>query len=401
MKISWRNQMLHKLSAPARVLAFLMGMAIALAPVVPLRAQQQPPQQQGQQQQAPPEAGGPQVDVGPMALPTKKEEPPPEKKPEVKNPAGMPEYSLRVDVPLVTVPVLVTTKDGQFIPGLKKENFRVLEDGVPQRVATMSQTQDAPITAVLLVEFASTWYQFNYDALNASYTFASSLKPNDWIAVIAFDMKPHMLTDFTQDKSAVYGALNQMQVPGFSEINTWDALYDTLDRVEGVEGRKYVILVGTGLDTFSKIHYDQMLKKVKNSHNITIFTVSTGRLLREWISDMASVSPSMRMSVANLNYLQAENAMNTFARMTGGHTYYPRFEAEMPEIFRDIAECVRNQYNLAYKPSNAKQDGTWRKLKVELVDENGQPLKVRNQKGKDVKYEVMARDGYNAKHSVE
>ena len=394
-------QVRKKLSAPAQAFAVVLVMAIALAPVVPLLAQQQPPQQQGQQQQQAPEAGGPQGDVGPLALPKKKEEPPPEKKPEVKNPPGMPEYSLRVDVPLVTVPVLVTTKDGQFIPGLKKENFRVLEDGVPQRVTNMTQAQDAPITAVLLVEFASTGYKFNYDALNASYSFANTLKPNDWIAVIAFDMRPRMLTDFTQHKQAVYGALRQLWMPGFREINTWDALYDTLDRLEGVEGRKYVILIGTGLDTFSKIHYDQILKKVKDSHNITIFTVSTGRLLREAIRDSAATTSSMGPTIASMNFLQAENAMNSFAKMTGGRGYYPRFEAEMPEIFNEIGQSVRNQYNLAYKPTNTKQDGTWRKVKVELMDENGQPLRVRNQKGKDVKYEVIARDGYNAKHEVE
>src|SRR5574340_410591 len=133
-------------------------------------AQQQPaPQQEPQQPTQPAEAGGPQGDIGPMALPKKKEPPPPEKKPDFKNPAGMPEYSLRVDVPLVTVPVLVTTKDGQFIPGLKKENFRVYEDGVEQHITNLTQTQDAPITAVVLVEYATTWYKFNYDALNASY----------------------------------------------------------------------------------------------------------------------------------------------------------------------------------------------------------------------------------------
>ena len=83
----------------------------------------------------------------------------------------MPDYSIKVDVPLVNVDVLVTTKDGQFIPGLKKDNFRVMEDGVQQSVANFDISQ-APITAVLLVEFASTNYYFMVDALNASYAFA-------------------------------------------------------------------------------------------------------------------------------------------------------------------------------------------------------------------------------------
>ena len=125
----------------------------------------------------------------------------------------MPDYSIKADVPLVNVDVLVTTKDGQFIPGLKKDNFRVMEDGVQQSVTNFDISQ-APITAVLLVEFASTNYYFMVDALKASYAFANSLKKNDWVAVISYDMKPHILADFTQDKQAVYGALNQLTNTG-------------------------------------------------------------------------------------------------------------------------------------------------------------------------------------------
>jgi VWFA-related protein len=376
-----------------------------LATALPLAAQQQtspPPNSQQEPQTQVPEAGGPQGDTGSIALP-KKGEAPPERNTEVKNPAGMPEYSLRVDVPLVNVDVGVTTKDGQFIPGLKKENFRVLEDGVPQRISNFSQTADAPITAVLVTEFAETWYRFNYDALNASYSFVNSLQPKDWIAVIAYDMKPHMLTDFTQDKREVMGAVSRMDIPSSREINTWDALYDTIDRLEGIQGRKYIILVGTGLDTFSKIRYDQVLKKVKESRNITIFCVGTGRVLRESIGDWASVSRSLGATVQSLNFLQAENAMNTFAKMTGGQFYFPRFEADMPEIFASIGQQIRNRYVLAYHPTNNKQDGTYRKLKVELVDAagDGRPLIVHNEKGKDIKYQVVARDGYNAKHEVD
>ncbi len=397
-------EMRKKSLAPLQAIPLILALSVALTLALPLAAQQSSssaPQQQPQTQ-APPEAGGPQGDTGPMALPKKGEAPPPERKPEVKNPAGMPEYSLRVDVPLVNVDVSVLTKDGQFIPNLRKDNFRILEDGVPQKISNFAQTADAPITAVLLVEWAETWYKFNYDALNASYSFVNSLKPQDWVAIVAYDMKPHMLTDFTQDKREIFGAVNQLTIPASQEINTWDALFDTVDRLEGIQGRKYVILVGTGLDTFSKIRYDQVLKKVKSLQNITIFTIGTGRVLREMIGDWSTVSRSMGMTIANLNYLQAENAMNTFAKMTGGRSYFPRFEAEMPEIFADVAQQVRNRYVLAYHPSNAKQDGSYRKLKVELVDpDNGQPLKVRDQKGKDVKYQIVAREGYNAKHEVD
>src|SRR5690242_4224211 len=218
------------------------------------------------QTQQVPAAGGPQGDIGPMAIPKKKDETPPPPKPQAK-PQNLPEFSLSVNTQLVQVPVMVMTKSGQFIPGLKKDNFKVLEDGVEQKVTNFSQ-QEAPITAVLLVEFASTYYRFMYDAINASYAFAQQLKPEDWVAVVSYDMKPHMLVDFTQDKQQVYAAIHSLQIPGFSEMNMFDALYDTIDRLEGIEGRKYIVLVGTGLDTFSKLTYDKILKKVQGTRDI-------------------------------------------------------------------------------------------------------------------------------------
>src|SRR5713101_7780510 len=179
-----------RVSRPARrplLIILLMTLALAFLTIgVPATiAQDQSPN--GQKQEAPPEAGGPQTDVGPYAIPKKKEEPPPPPPPaKPKKVEGMPDYSIKVEVPLVNVDVLVTTKDGQFIPGLKKDNFRVVEDGVQQSVTNFDISQ-APITAVLLVEFASTNYYFMVDALNASYSFAHALKKNDWVAVISYD----------------------------------------------------------------------------------------------------------------------------------------------------------------------------------------------------------------------
>jgi VWFA-related protein len=388
---------------PYKSNAFL-GLWLLAGILVPGLAQNQQPQRSGTQnpntQAPPPEAGGPTGDVGPYAVPKKKEEPPPPPPEKPKKIEGMPDYSISVDVPLVNVDVSVLTKDGQFVPGLKKDNFRVLEDGVPQQISNFSQSE-APITAVLLVEFASTNYYFLYDALNASYNFASSLKKEDWVAVAYYDMKPHILVDFTQDKGAIMGALNTLRIPGFSETNLFDALYDTLDRLDRVEGRKYIILISTGVDTFSKLNLDQILKKVKTTHNVTIYPVSIGRALREWFEARGGTAPHGMAPIANIDYLQADNEMNTFARLTGGRAYFPRFEGELPAIFHDIAADIRNQYVLAYHPSNTKLDGTYRKLKVELVAPGGGPLKVKDQKGKDVKVQIVAREGYTAKHTVE
>ena len=388
-----------------RVLSVFRKFLIRLAFVLTLTAgagflawaqnsSQQPPANPNQQD-APPEAGGPQDEVGPYVIPKKKDEPPPPAPEKPKKIENMPDYSIRVDVPVVNLDVLVTTKDGQTVPGLKADNFKIMEDGAPQKIATFNQTE-APITAVLLVEYAATNLGYMYDALNASYTFASGLKKDDWVAVVSYDLKPQILVDFTQDKRAIMGALNMLRIPGFSERNLFDALFDTIDRCERIDGKKYIILVSSGRDTFSKLNLDQIIKKVKSTKDVTIYAISIGWQTRELLDAMGRVS-----GITQVDWLQADNQLNTFARLTGGRAYFPRFQGELPELFHDIASDIRNQYSISYHPTNAKLDGTYRKLKVELQAPDGGPLHVRDQKGKELKYIVYAREGYTAKHTVE
>jgi hypothetical protein len=157
--------------------------------------QQSPPGKSPAQWEQPPEAGGPQGELGPYAIPKETEAPPlPPPPPALKQPDGMASYSLSVNAPMVTVDAIVLSKDGQFIPGLKQDNFRVLEDGVAQQITGFGQTQ-APITAVLLIEFSHSnlTTAFMADALRAAYAFADGLKENDWIAVVEYDMKPNIL----------------------------------------------------------------------------------------------------------------------------------------------------------------------------------------------------------------
>jgi VWFA-related protein len=395
-------------------LAISVFSLVLILGVTPTSAQdpsQAPPQSAPSQdsgkpkQDAPAEAGGPGGDIGPYAIPKKttEEAPPPPPPPTPKKVEGMPDYSIKVNVPLVNVDVLVTTKGGQFVPGLKKDNFRLFEDGTAQEITNFNVSK-APITAVLLVEFAATNYTFMVQALQASYAFANTLGKDDWVAVTYYDMQPHILVDFTQDKRAVYGALNQLRVPLFSETNMFDALYDTLDRLDRVEGKKYVILVTTGIDTFSKLTLDKIMKKVKDTKDVTIFPISVGFIVREYCETHPGGcrnAHGMGIPVNNMDYLQGDNEVRTFAAMTGGRAYFPRFQGELPELFGDISNDIRNQYSLSYHPTNSKLDGTYRKLKVQVLAPDGGPIKVKDQKGKEQKIDVVARDGYTAKHTVD
>lgn len=352
-------------------------------------------QQQQQNDQTAPEAGGPGNDNGPIAIPKKAPAPPPPPPPTtIKNPPGLNNYSLRVDVPVVNVDVgVLTEKTHQFIPNLKEDNFRVFEDGVPQQIVAFRQVK-APITAVLLLEFANTNFNFIYDMWNAAVSFTNQLQPNDYVAVVTYDMHTTILTDFTQNKMLVREAVQSLQMPTWDETNLFDALYETLDRLSRIEGRKYIILISSGRDTFSKITLDKCLQKIKETPNVTIFSIATGGA-----GYMGGGFASGRMN--SIGMLQAENQLQSFARMTGGMYFEPHFEAEFPDIFTQINESIRNQYQITYKPSNMKMDGTYRRIRVELVDDEGHPLRMQDEKHKTVKYEIIARDGYKAKQQVE
>ena len=400
---------IHKFSRSAQLCALVLVFSIALWFAFPVRlAAQSGSGSNGQgnpnQQDAPPEAGGPNSDTGPYAIPKKTTEPPPPPVERPKKIEGMPDYSIHVDVPLVTVPVMVTTKNGQFISNLKKENFRVFEDGTQQTISDF-RVEEAPITAVLLVEFASTNYWLMSDTLQASYIFASTLKKDDYVAVISYDMKPDILVDFTQDKNAIQGALNSLRIPGFSETNLFDALYDTLDRLDRIEGHKYVVLISTGFDTFSKLKLDQILQKVKKTQDVTIFSMSIGWQIRNYCEthNCGGMSHGMASygNSGSIDWLQADNQLQTFARMTGGRFYQPRFTGDMVDAFKDIGQDIRHEYTIAYHPTNGKLDGTYRKLKVEVTSADGGPFKVQDEKGKPLKYQVIAKEGYTAKHTVE
>jgi VWFA-related protein len=368
----------------------------------PAQPQQTPPNgqpatpQQQQPDQTAPEAGGPGNDNGPIAIPKKSAPPPPPPpEPTVKNPPGLSNYSLRVDVPVVNVDVgVLTEKNHQFIPNLKQDNFRVFEDGVAQDIVSFHQVK-APITAVLLVEFASNSWNFIYDMWNSAFAFTQQLRPDDYIAVVTYDMHTTILTDFTQNKMMIQDAVQSLRMPTWQETNLFDALYETLDRLSRIDGRKYVILVSSGRDTFSKITLDKCLQKIKATPNVTIFSIATGGAGVMGGGGFASG----RMN--NITMLQAQNQLQSFARMTGGMYFEPRFTAELPDDFTAINESIRNQYQITYKPSNIKMDGTYRRIHIELVDQEGHPLRMQDEKHKSVKYDIIARDGYKAKQQVE
>jgi VWFA-related protein len=333
-----------------------------------------------------------QAPAGPQPTSPAQQNPAPSQKPAAPQQQKPQEggVTISVEVPVVTLDVVAATQNGDIIPGLKKENFRVLEDGQPQTITNFGPT-DAPITMVVLMEFSARFYGwFGYQAKYWASALFPNLNQKDWVALVTFDMRPRTEVDFTQNKQEVEAAIYHLYYPGFSESNLFDALLDTNERLKDVKGKKSILVLASGVDTFSKHTLDQTMKQLRGT-DTTIFVVGLDKPLSNYLELHRALGTMNRM-----DFLQAENQLKTFAQMTGGFAWFPQFDGEIPGIMREVAAFLRHQYSISYTPSNANQDGKFRKIKVELVAPDGGPLVVTDQKGKKQKIVVYTREGYQS-----
>jgi Ca-activated chloride channel homolog len=312
-------------------------------------------------------------------------------------PQGVATYS--TDAVTVTVDVSVLDNKGHFIPNIPAGNFRVLEDNIPQKITQVSKGE-APLTIAMVIEFSGRFQQVYsepwFQTLQAAYGFVQTLKPEDYVAIVAYDLRPEILSDFSTDRSDAQDALSRMRFPGFSEANLFDALVDTAQRMQDIEGRKAILVISSGIDTFSKLNYGETRKAIQNA-GVPIYAIGLMQAYRDILYSYGAISDS-----ANMDFLQADNQLRTFTKESGGMAFFPHFYGQFPEIYRNISEVLRSQYVLTYTPSNTARDGKFRKIKVELVNpDNNQPLRIEDEKKKPVKYEILAKPGYTAPKQVE
>lgn len=312
---------------------------------------------------------------------------------------------LKVDTNIVNVDAVVfNKKTGQIITGLKKENFAIFENGIKQEVAQFA-TPEAPITVSLVVEY-SKWSElfglygnggFEAGKLEVvrpvAYFLSKFIKaPDDYASVIAFDMRPTTITDFTNDPNRLRQTVDLLlrNNPAFRENNLFDAvkfalvggkgdsvvLENSKERTAEFGGmvdvkakRRAIILVASGIDTFSKTNYDQVRKIIQNS-GVPIYIISTGNLFYKKYESRLGATDDITGMPGRLTFLQAQNAMNTFAKESGGVHYPMTFEGELPGYLNNINSLLRNQYSIAYDAGEKREAGKKFKLEVK-VDVNG------------------------------
>jgi VWFA-related protein len=244
----------------------------------------------------------------------------------------------------------------------------------------------------LVIEFSKLfqWYRSGdwFATLQTANAFLSTMKRDDYVAIIKYDLRTQIVCDFTNNPMILQQALRSFNFPDFSEANLFDALTDTADRMSKIEGRKSILVLTSGIDTFSKITFDQTRRKLQDS-GVPIYSIGLLQMLNPGGAE-------------SMNMLQADNEMKTFTKETGGQAFFPRWPAEIGEVFQALQGAMRNQYTLAYASTNQTKDGKFRKITVQLIDpQTNQPIVMKDEKNKPIKYTIIAKQGYKAPLPVE
>jgi VWFA-related protein len=318
--------------------------------------------------------------------------------------------------------VVYHKKTGQIVNGLKKPNFALFTDGVQQTITNFS-TPEAPITVAMVVEY-SKWTEElglygnggyepgTYEVIRPTAMFLSQFikPPDDYVSVVAFDIRPTPLTDFTNDPGRIGAVINLLlrNQPAFRETNLFDALkfvlvggrgdsvvledskteksdYSGLVSVQG--RRRAVILIASGIDTFSKINYGDARKVLQNS-GIPVYIIGTANLFKKKYGDQLGATDGLLGQPGRMTFLQADNTLTTFAKETGGAFFPYTFEGEIPKILSSINALLRSQYSLGFNPGEVR-DGKQHKIVVK-VDVNGDGTYD------DKEFVVQARQYYNS-----
>jgi len=180
-----------------------------------------------------------------------------------------------------------------------------------------------------------------------------------------------------------------LATPPFSELNFYDALVATLSHMQGMQGRKALLVVSSGLDTFSRANYQDVLRAVHRS-GVQIYVINLGPALQEHISMLPATGP-----YARLDWKRAQAELQQIAIESGGRMYSPQNTYDMEGIYDDLTENLRVRYVITYKSTGGGDLNAARTVRVELVNPTtGEPLEIVDANGKPVRSKLFVEDNY-------
>lgn len=312
--------------------------------------------------------------------------------------------SIKLETSLVTIPVSVIDQDGKFVPNLAKRHFKIYEDGIEQEIESF-EAVETPFNVVLLLDTSnSTMFKLE-DIQNAAIAFVDELRHDDRVMVISFDSRIRVHCEFTSDRDELRYSIRQTRTGGSTRL--YEAVNQAVDHLDKIEGRKAIVLFTDGVDTSSRrATYRNSIERVEESGAIAypirydteqdqprggVSVPPRGNppvITNPWPLPGPSPRGRRRWPFPLINhqfpqgrwpggggqqpggssgeYRRAERYLQELADRSGGRLHEANSLYHLAQAFSRIAEELRHQYALSYYPSNAKKDGTYRRIKVRV-----------------------------------
>jgi len=274
-------------------------------------------------------------------------------------------FRIGVAVDQVFLSVNARSVTGGFVHDLTREQIQVYEDGVQQEIVNF-YSQGVPVHVVLLIDISGSTRQAQGEIHQAALEFAKNLDSEDRVAVITFNDAPRLILDWTNDIEKVEVALGSIYAKGSTVFN--DALYVTFDDLlASVEGKKAVIALTDGIDTSSMVDPAETMNLAIRSESM-VYVVS--KLEEYWAGAMAARMAYQRRygyapkELSDSFILDARRFLQRLARQTGGRVLDTQAFISLSEVYRQVAEELKNQYYVSYISSNILKDGRWRQVEV-------------------------------------
>lgn len=270
--------------------------------------------------------------------------------------------SLRIKTDLVTLPVIVTNREGDLVNGLKQADFLVYDDSTLQEISLFS-VDDRPVSMCVVFDSSGSMSGNKIErAKQAIARFIETSHPRDEFFLIEFNSRPHLLLESTRDADALLAKLNYIKPDG--ETALYDSVYLGINKaLNGEQSRKVVLLVSDGSDNNSRYTYKHVKRQLQES-GVIVYGIGI----------FSNMLPKRRLA--------GEDVLEKLAKESGGRAFFPNDSQEMDEAFERIAVELRRQYMIGFEPSNFVPDGKWHRLKVTIKQRPGEKkFVVRTRKG--------------------
>jgi VWFA-related protein len=305
---------------------------------------------------------------------------------------------IHVSVDRVNVGIIVTDSRGNFVSGLHREDFQLLDNGVAQPITDFLSI-DEPAQVLLLVEAGPAVYFLQAGHLQTVSALLQGLSPADRVAIARYNQAAEPILNFTSDKYAATAALDQLHFNlGFGDLNLASSLLTALDWLVRIPGKKSLVLLSTGVDTSPPAAIQTLLIRLKTT-DVRVLTVALGGELRTASPAEKKHAKKDQASQEKLQagaevWAQADQELKAIATANGGRAYFPQSNKDFAQIFSEIAQLLRNEYNLAFIPP--LRDGQIHSIEVRIPSLALDSTSTASGSSKTISYRVDHRQAYLA-----